>query len=366
MEAHSWHLAAGLVARGHDVVLFAAGDSDPLFAIDAVVPEHHERRFAGLEHRGDPGLRAYVDDGYAAACDRIAAGGFDVLHNNSLSRLPLERRRTARVPTVTSLHVPPYAARRGFVHAGTPPGARGTPPSRPSSFPMRIVPPYDALRGFVHDSPAPGHRISVTSRAQLRAWWPEGAPPEASVLHNGVDPAAWPFRDRGDGSAAWSGRLAAIKGAHCAIAAAKRAGIPLTLYGPIEEPDYWAARIAPELGGPIRYGGHLDGPALAAEIGRASVFLFTPCWDEPFGLVAIEAMACGLPVAGLANGAAREVIGEAGCLVEPGDAAALAGAIGAALAIPRPVPRDRVRRLFSRDRWLDACEALYRQARAGL
>jgi len=332
MEAHSWHLAAGLAARGHDVVLFAAGDSDPLFAIDAVVPEHHERRFPGLEHRGDPGLRAYVDDGYAAACDRIAAGGFDVLHNNSLSRLPLERRRTARVPTVTSLHVPPY----------------------------------DALRGFVHDSPAPGHRITVTSRAQLQAWWPEGAPPEASVLHNGVDPAAWPFRDRGDGSAAWSGRLAAIKGAHCAIAAAKRAGIPLTLYGPIEEPDYWAARIAPELGGPIRYGGHLDGPALAAEIGRASVFLFTPCWDEPFGLVAIEAMACGLPVAGLANGAAREVIGEAGCLVEPGDAAALAGAIGAALAIPRPVPRDRVRRLFSRDRWLDACEALYRQARAGL
>ncbi len=332
MEAHSWHLAAGLVARGHDVVLFAAGDSDPLFAIDAVVPEHHERRFPGLEHRGDPGLRAYVDDGYAAACDRIAAGGFDVLHNNSLSRLPLERRRTARVPTVTSLHVPPY----------------------------------DALRGFVHDSPAPGHRITVTSRAQLRAWWPEGAPPEASVLHNGVDPAAWPFRDRGDGSAAWSGRLAAIKGAHCAIAAAKRAGIPLTLYGPIEEPDYWAERIAPELGGPIRYGGHLDGPALAAEIGRASVFLFTPCWDEPFGLVAIEAMACGLPVAGLANGAAREVVGEAGCLVEPGDAAALAGAIGAALAIPRPVPRDRVRRLFSRDRWLDACEALYRQARAGL
>ena len=331
MEAHSWHLAEGLTARGHDVVLFASGDSDPRFAIDAVVPVHHEGRFPGLEHRGDPGLRAYVDDGYAAACDRIAAGGFDVLHNNSLSRLPLERRRTARVPTVTSLHVPPY----------------------------------DALRGFVHASPAPGHRITVTSQAQLRTWWPEGAPPEVSVLHNGVDPAAWPFRDRGDGSAAWSGRLAAIKGAHHAIAAARLAGIPLTLYGPIEEPDYWAERIAPELGGPIRYGGHLDGRALAAEIGRASVFLFTPCWDEPFGLVAIEAMACGLPVAGFASGAAREIVGEAGCLVAPGDAADLARAIGAALALPRTVPQARVLRLFSRDRWLDRCEALYAQACAG-
>ncbi|MCJ2059050.1 glycosyltransferase [Methylobacterium sp. J-048] len=331
MEAHSWYLAEGLVARGHDVVLFASGDSDPRFTIDAVVPEHHERRFPGLEHRGDPGLRAYVDDGYAAACDWIAAGRFDVVHNNSLSRLPLERRRTAMVPTVTSLHVPPY----------------------------------DALRGFVHASPAPGHRITVTSQAQLQAWWPAGAPPEVSVLHNGIDPAAWPFMDRGDGSAAWCGRLAAIKGAHCAIAAAKRAGIPLTLYGPIEEPDYWAERIAPELGGPIRYGGHRDGPALAAAIGRASVFLFTPCWDEPFGLVAIEAMACGLPIAGLANGAAPEVVGEAGCLVPEGDDADLARAIGVALAIPRTVPPARVRRLFRRDLWLERCEALYGQARAG-
>ncbi|MGU3330985.1 glycosyltransferase, partial [Methylobacterium mesophilicum] len=61
MEAHSWHLAEGLAARGHDVVLFASGDSDPRFAIDAVVPMHHERVFPGLEHRGDPGLRAHVD-----------------------------------------------------------------------------------------------------------------------------------------------------------------------------------------------------------------------------------------------------------------------------------------------------------------
>lgn len=331
LEAYTWHLAEGLTARGHEVVLFAAGDSDPRFSIDPVIPVHHERSFPGLEHRGDPGLKAHVDAGYAAACDRIAAGGFDVLHNNSLSRLPLERRRTAAVPTVTSLHVPPY----------------------------------DALRWCVHDSVTPGHRITVTSRAQAQAWWPDGAPSEVSVLHNGIDPALWPFQTQGDGSAVWCGRIAPIKGTHLAVRAAQRAGLPLTLFGPIEEPDYWETQVAPLIGGAIRYGGHLGGPALAQEIGRASVFLFTPCWDEPFGLVAVEAMACGLPVAGFARGAAAEVVGEAGCLVPPDDDAALAQAIGTALTVPRTVPLARVHRLFTRDLWLDRCEALYAGARAG-
>ncbi|KQQ26077.1 glycosyl transferase family 1 [Methylobacterium sp. Leaf125] len=332
MEAQCWALADGLMARGHDVVLFAAGDSDPRFPVDPVIPVHHERSFPELEHRGDAGLKAHVDAGYAAACDRIAAGGFDVLHNNALSRLPLERRRLAGVATVTSLHVPPY----------------------------------DALRWFVSDSLVPGHRITVTSEAQRRTWWPEGAPPEVSVLHNGVDPAAWPFRERGDGGAVWSGRIAPIKGTHLAVAAARRAGLPLTLFGSIEDRDYWEAQIAPQLGGSIRYGGHLSGDALAGEIGRASVFLFTPCWDEPFGLVAIEAMACGVPVAGLAMGAAAEVVGEAGHLVPPDAgpalAQALAQAIGDALAIPRTVPHARVLRLFTRDRWLTRCEDLYARA----
>ncbi|GJD46054.1 Phosphatidyl-myo-inositol mannosyltransferase [Methylobacterium cerastii] len=330
MEAHTWALAEGLTARGHEVVLFAAGDSDPRFAIDPVIPVHHERSFPGLEHRGDAGLKAHVDAGYAAACDRIADGGFDVLHNNSLSRLPLDGLRLAATPTVTSLHVPPY----------------------------------DALRWFVQDSLVPGHRVTVTSEAQRRSWWREAAPAGVSVLHNGVDPASWPYQDRGDGTAVWSGRIAPIKGTHCAVAAARRAGIPLTLFGPVEDQDYWDAQVAPHLGGPIRYGGHLSGAALASEVGRASVFLFTPCWDEPFGLVAIEAMACGVPVAGIAMGAAAEVVGEAGCLAPPDDVIALAAALGQALAIPRTVPHARVMRLFTRDLWLARCEALYAQVRA--
>ena len=330
MEAHSWHLAQGLRARGHDVVLFASGDSDPHLPIDAVLPEHQERTFPGEEHTGNPALIAHLDAGYSAACDRIALGGFDVVHNNSLSRLPLARERTRAVPTVTSLHVPPY----------------------------------DALRWFVHDSASPSHRITVTSHAQRHAWFPDGAPPGVSVLHNGIDPAAWPFHEHGDGSAVWCGRITPYKGTHLAIRAARRAGVALTVFGSTEDAAYWEGQVEPLLGGAIRYGGHLDGASLAAEIGRASVFLFTPCWDEPFGLVAIEAMACGLPVASIDRGAAREIVATAGIFAPPGDESALAEAIGRASAIPRQDARDRVLRHFTHDVWLAGCERLYAEARS--
>ncbi len=329
MEAHSWHLAAGLKARGHDVVLFASGDSDPRFALDPVLDEHYERTFPWAEHRGSAPLIAHVDAGYADACDRIAAGGFDVVHNNSLHRFPLHRARAAAMPTVTSLHVPPF----------------------------------DALRWFVQDSAGPVHRLTVTSAGQLHAWWPDGPPAEASILYNGIEPAAWPFRADGDGSAVWCGRITPNKGTHLAVEAARRSGIPLTLFGMIEDPVYWETLVKPSIKEGIRYGGHLHAAALAPELARASVFLFTPCWDEPFGLVAIEAMACGLPIASIDMGAAREVIAEAGVFAPPDDAMALAEAIPCAMAISRNVPHMRVMDLFTRDIWLDGCERLYEEVR---
>ncbi|MGJ3626683.1 polysaccharide pyruvyl transferase family protein [Sphingomonas sp. MMS24-JH45] len=138
------------------------------------------------------------------------------------------------------------------------------------------------------------------------------------------------------------------QGLHLAAAAARSAGIALTLFGAIEDPDYWQAQVRPLLGAGIAYGGHLDGEALAAELGRASLFVFTPCWDEPFGLVAAEAMACGLPVAAFDRGAQGR--GRSRRLRCSSDVAGLADAMRAACAIPRHVARDRVTRRFTRDR----------------
>ena len=182
------------------------------------------------------------------------------------------------------------------------------------------------------------------------------------MVHNGIDPAAWPYRARGDGSAAWSGRIMPNKGTALAARAARAAGVPLTILGAVEDRGYFEAEVAPLLGEGVRYGGHLSGEALADALGRASALLFTPMWDEPFGLAAIEAMACGLPVAAFERGAVREVVGPCGAYAPPGDVEGLAAALRRAMAMDRRAARERVERRFTLDGMIDAYEACYEEA----
>ena len=337
MEGHAWHLTRALTAKGHDVTLFASGDSDAGEAkLVPILDVHYDRDFPWHDNHGTEALNRHVDAGFAGTMRDLLDGGFDVIHNNSLHRYPARLARQHRLPMVTSLHVPPF----------------------------------DALRRAVHESAAPWSRFSVTSKKQVGSWWPhdEGGPPEpVHVVHNGIDLRAWPLQPKGDGSAVWAGRIAPNKGTHFAVTAAEFARVPLTIYGPIERQDYFDRMIRPYLSDTIRYGGHLPQPELAETMGRASAAVFTPMWDEPFGLAAIEAMSCGLPVASIDNGAAREVIGEeAGRFARPNEPAALGIAIKKAMAIPRSTPRLRVERMFTIDRMVQSYERAYRAAREGL
>ena len=336
MEAHSWHLAAGLARRGHDVTLFASGDSAATLprgvTLEPILPAHYDADFPWHRFHGTEALNAHVDAGFEQALLRVQAGRFDVVHNNSLHRYPPRMARSARLPMVTSLHVPPF----------------------------------DALRRAVHESAAPWAHFTVTSRRQRQVWWPEAAPAEAHVAWNGIDPADWPYAPGGDGSAVWAGRITATKGPHLAAAAAARAGLRLRIFGAVEDQAYFDAELAPLLSSCITWEGHLDGPALAAAYARASVLLFTPCWEEPFGLAAIEGMATGLPVAAFDRGAAREVVGPAGAFAAAGDVGGLARALRAALTLDPQVARNRVLSRFTHARMLERYEALYTRARAGL
>jgi glycosyltransferase involved in cell wall biosynthesis len=332
MEAHSWHLARALRARGHDVTVFAPGDSDLEGDLHPVLPVHYDHHFPWNDYHGTETLNAYVDGAMARAMAALRDGGFDVIHNNGLHRYPLRLARAYGLPTVTSLHVPPF----------------------------------DPLSRAVRDSRAPWARLTVTSGRQLDSWWPEGAPEEAHVVHNGIALGDWPFSAQGGGGAVWAGRITPNKGLHLAIEAARIAGVPLTVFGTVEDEAYFEARVRPHLRGDIRYGGHLGAGDLAAELGRADAFLFTPLWDEPFGLAAVEAMACGAPVAAVDQGAVREVVGRAGRYAPPDAPDALAHALNDAFEIPRNVPRGRVEERFSIDRMVEGYERIYDLARARL
>ncbi len=334
MEAFTHGLARLLAARGHDVTLLASGDSGaglpPGVKLLPICEAHYDARFPWHDFHGTEALNDHLDACYARAARLLLQGRFDVVHNNALHRYLPRLSRAERVPMVTSLHIPPFKV----------------------------------LRGALMDGAAPWHFSTVVSARQRGIWWPEGAPETAQVVHNGIDLSEWSEGGAGDGSAVWAGRITPTKGTHLAAEAAQIAGVPLRIYGAVEHQDYFIDMVRPHLYGDVAYVGHLDTAALGRAYGLASVALFTPQWEEPFGLAAVEAMATGLPVAATPHGAVEEVLGDAGVIAENDSPEALAAALHRALTIPTRVPRARVARLFDAQVMVAKFERLYQGALA--
>src|SRR5262249_55878666 len=151
------------------------------------------------------------------------------------------------------------------------------------------------------------------------------------------------------------------KGTHLAIDAARRAGIPLKLAGEIQPlfQEYWDTQIAPHVDGKqVIYVGEVDLERKNSLLGGARALLFPIQWDEPFGLVMIEAMACGTPVLAFEGGSVREVVrdGVSGWVCET--AADMADRIVASAIAPASC-RDWVATHFSADRMVDEYVDVY-------
>lgn len=327
MEAHTHRLTQLLQGRGHKVTLVATGDSDPMLPLHPALPEGYETTFPSGQWHDTRELHDWLDQRWSAIGRDLATLAVDVLHNNSLHPEPLRVARKRRIPMVTTLHVPPFHTLR------------------------------EAVRGIT----APWMLTTLPSVTQVSRWW-DNPPGTVRVVPNGIDLQHWRITGPGDGGAVWYGRIAPNKAPALATQAARLAGIPLVLHGAIENRDYFDEVVTPLLGDGVHYGGHLSGGALAAVVGAASVALFTPMWDEPFGLTAIEALACGVPVAAFDSGAAREVIGDCGAFAAPGDVAGLAASLTAALAIPRSACRARAEARFGEAVMVAAYEGAYAEA----
>ncbi|MEB3223175.1 MAG: glycosyltransferase family 4 protein [Candidatus Sericytochromatia bacterium] len=315
-------LADGLVARGHEVVLFAAGDG-------ATRATLRHRLAASLEGQG--ASRAAIDAAEAAhaAWALEEARGLDLVHDH-LKAAGITAAAGARQPVLTTVHNAPTPARRALLER----------------FPTH---PLVAL------SEAHRHQL-----AGLRV---------VGTVPNGLDLEALPLATGPRDHLLFLGRLDAAKGADLAARLAAEADWPLVMAGRTQhDPRFFAEHVAPWLDGRRRrHVGEVGGRAKWELLASARALLFPIRWEEPFGLVMIEAMAVGTPVVATAWGAVPEVVAhrETGWIV-PRDAslAALAEGVERVRGCPPEACRQHVARRFSAARMVDGYVALYEGLRA--
>ncbi|MBC2641971.1 MULTISPECIES: glycosyltransferase [unclassified Rhodococcus (in: high G+C Gram-positive bacteria)] len=329
LESHVWWLARSLSADGHQVTLFAGPGSDPALGCTHLDVRTLDVSAAARADTSMPSHQFMAEHhAYLQLMLDLAgplAGAFDVVHNHSLHYLPVAMAATVATPILCTLHTPPTPWLESAIAVGAGPGAY----------------------------------FAAVSAHTAAAW--QHVVGEIDVIPNGVDLAGWPAGPGGR-QLIWFGRLVPEKGAHLAITAAQRAGRPLVLAGPVSDAEYFAQAIRPRLGADVTYLGHLEQPALAAAIGSSAAALVTPVWDEPYGLVVAEALACGTPVAAFARGGIPEVLTpDCGRLVPPDDLDALVRAIPVTVGLSRTAARARAREQCSERIMVDAYVNTYRR-----
>lgn len=315
-------LADGLADRGHDVTLLASGGSRTRAALWTVFDEPPSKLI------GSP----YHDLMHCAAAYQRRAE-FDLIHDHSGILGPAIGSFVDGPPVVHTLHGPWLPEVEGLYRA----------------LPPRL------------------HLVAISQNQRARA--PESLP-IVGVVPNGIPLDRYPLRveRRGtDGYLFFIGRASREKGPEVAVRVAKRLGRKLKMVVKINEPPeqaYWHEAVEPHLdGADVEIVNTVSTQEKAALMAGADACLFPIQWAEPFGLVMIEAMACGTPVIAFANGASPEVIvdGETGFLLPEGDLDGLCDAVTRVGDIDPRACRARVQDHFSSARMVEGYERIYEQ-----
>jgi UDP-glucose:tetrahydrobiopterin glucosyltransferase len=174
-------------------------------------------------------------------------------------------------------------------------------------------------------------RLAFLSAAQAASF---GLTGPVRLIPPGLDLGQYRYNAHPRRPFCWLGRIAPEKGLEDAFAFAARAGLPVTVFGAMQNRAYWDELTRRHPAAPIHYGGFLRMPELAEAVGEFQALLMTPKWLEAFGIAGIEALACGTPIIAYRRGGIGDYTrdGETGWLVEPDD---LEGLIAAATRIGR-------------------------------
>ena len=282
IEHFTHSLVKGLTQRDCQVTLFAHPESDRSLnlSLEPILDTSFCQTTEEESH-----------EAYLNIMDYLSTSDFDLIHDNSLNYFPIVLEDRLNAPLVTTLHTPPF-------------------PRLASAIRYR-------------ERKQRGHYISI-SKFNSQLWGLNNS--RLQTIHNGIDTKLFaysPFYYRN--CAVWTGRIIPDKGTHLAIEAAQKAKIQLVIAGRIEDRQYFESKVEPHLGRGVEYVGHLTQAELIPLIQSAAMTLSTPVWDEPFGLVVIESLACGTPVVAFDRGAMSEILdAQTGVIVPPDNTEAMA------------------------------------------
>jgi glycosyltransferase involved in cell wall biosynthesis len=338
-------LARGLTGRGHEVHVYAASGSE-IPGVEVIDTGVDPRFLAGTLYRasgpaaGEPAeaesaqAASAAEAAFTTAYRTMQATRYDVIHNHAFDAPAVRLATALQTPMVHTLHLPPdktvAAAVRQAAHRGRPLAVAAVSAFQANAWRQilsvdAILPPY---------------------------------PPTSVIPWSGT---------AGEG-ALFAGRLSPEKGAAEAIDIARAAGVPIDVYGDVYDAGYSREQIDPRRAWPdVTVHRGVPRTSLWEAMARAAVVLCPARWDEPFGLAAAEAQACGTPVVAFSRGGLGEVIvdGATGFLVPPDDIRAAAEAVSKVAGISRLACREHAEGQLDLELSLHAHERLYRRVAGG-